>query len=196
MQIQFPSHSFPFLCTPVFNYAQLFLITFSPRAVDIVKCPWSSFFIYDTLILTILHYITLHTSTVAELSTSHGRVHTHTHTHAHTVSVNERTNGWVCLVADVKSHTPTALSTRSSATTDGPRDALCQSKSCQRWTTAGTSCTTGARFTKYLTAILRLSYDNAKVTINLRWTYNGCLIYKTSYTEREAFHRQDSRAKS
>jgi len=31
-----------------------------PRAVDIVKCPWSSFFIYDTLILTILHYITLH----------------------------------------------------------------------------------------------------------------------------------------
>jgi len=35
----------------------LFLITFSPRAVDIVKCPWSSFFIYDTLILTILHYI-------------------------------------------------------------------------------------------------------------------------------------------
>ena len=26
----------------------------------------------------------------------------------------------------------------------------------------------GARFTKYLTTILRLSYDNAKVTINLR----------------------------
>jgi len=40
----------------------LFLITFNPRAVDIVKCPWSSFFIYDTLILTIVHYITLHTS--------------------------------------------------------------------------------------------------------------------------------------
>jgi len=36
----------------------LFLITFSPRAVDTVKCPWSSFFfIYDTLILSILHYI-------------------------------------------------------------------------------------------------------------------------------------------
>jgi len=27
-----------------------------------------------------------------------------------------------------------------------------------------------ARFTKYLTAILRLSYDNAKVTIDLRRT--------------------------
>ena len=27
-----------------------------------------------------------------------------------------------------------------------------------------------ARFTKYLTTILRLSYDNAKVTINLRRT--------------------------
>jgi len=30
----------------------------------------------------------------------------------------------------------------------------------------------GARFTKYLTTILRLSYDNAKVTINLRRTSN------------------------
>jgi len=28
----------------------------------------------------------------------------------------------------------------------------------------------GARFTKYLTTILRLSYDNAKVTIDLRQT--------------------------
>jgi len=28
----------------------------------------------------------------------------------------------------------------------------------------------GARFTKYLTTILRLSYDNAKVTIDLRRT--------------------------
>ena len=28
----------------------------------------------------------------------------------------------------------------------------------------------GARFTKYLTTISRLSYDNAKVTIDLRWT--------------------------
>jgi len=105
MQIQFPSHSFPFLSTPDFNYAQLFLITFSPRAVDIVKCPWSSFFIYDTLILTILHYITLHTSTVAELSTSHGRVHTHTHTHTHMHSVGQWKNEWMgvscrrCLVA-------------------------------------------------------------------------------------------------
>jgi len=32
--------------------------------------------------------------------------------------------------------------------------------------------TPGARFTKYLTTILRLSYDNAKVTINLRRTSN------------------------
>ena len=53
-----------------------------------------------------------------------------------------------------------------------------------------------ARFTKYLKTILRLSYDSAEVTINLRSTYDGRLIYKTSYNEREAFHRQDSRAKS
>ena len=30
----------------------------------------------------------------------------------------------------------------------------------------------GARFTKYLTTILRLSYDNAKVTIDLRQASN------------------------
>ena len=30
----------------------------------------------------------------------------------------------------------------------------------------------GARFTKYLTTILRLSYDNGKVTIDLRRTSN------------------------
>ena len=35
-------------------------------------------------------------------------------------------------------------------------------------------CRPGPRFTKYLTTILRLSYDNANVTIDLR------LIYKTS----------------
>jgi len=34
------------------------------------------------------------------------------------------------------------------------------------------ACLPGARFTKYLTAILRLSYDNAKVTIDLRRTSN------------------------
>ena len=33
-------------------------------------------------------------------------------------------------------------------------------------------CSTGARFTKYLTTVLRLSYDNAKVTIDLRRTSN------------------------
>jgi len=32
---------------------------------------------------------------------------------------------------------------------------------------------TEARFTKYLTTILRQSYDNAKVTINLRRTSNS-----------------------
>jgi len=30
----------------------------------------------------------------------------------------------------------------------------------------------GARFTKYLTTVLRLSYDNAKLTIDLRRTFN------------------------
>jgi len=33
-------------------------------------------------------------------------------------------------------------------------------------------CCPGARFTKYLTTILRLAYDNAKVTIDLRRTSN------------------------
>jgi len=43
----------------------------------------------------------------------------------------------------------------------------------------------GARFTEYLTAILRLSFnDNAKVTIDLRRTR---LIYKTSHEGRKAF---------
>jgi len=49
----------------------------------------------------------------------------------------------------------------------------------------------GARFTKYLTTILRLSYDNAIVTIDLRRTS----IYKTSYAGRKAFLRYDSLAK-
>ena len=37
----------------------------------------------------------------------------------------------------------------------------------------------GARFTKYLTTILRLSYDNVKVTVELWRT----LIYKTPHTK-------------
>jgi len=41
--------------------------------------------------------------------------------------------------------------------------------------------------------ILRQSYDNAKVTINLRRKPN---LQKKSYNEWKAFHRQDSRAKS
>ena len=39
-----------------------------------------------------------------------------------------------------------------------------------------------ARFTKYLTTILRLSFDNAKVKIDV---YDRRLIYKTSYKERK-----------
>ena len=49
----------------------------------------------------------------------------------------------------------------------------------------------GARFTKYLTTILRSSYDNAKVTIDLRQACN----YKTTYKERTAFLKYDSLAK-
>jgi len=43
--------------------------------------------------------------------------------------------------------------------------------------------------------ILRQSYDNAKVTIDLP-TYNGRLICKTSYEERKAFLRCNSLANS
>ena len=58
--------------------------------------------------------------------------------------------------------------------------------------------TSGARSakyltTKYLTTILRLSYDNDKV---IRSTYDGRLIYKTSYEGRKVFVRHDSLAKS
>jgi len=38
--------------------------------------------------------------------------------------------------------------------------------------TTGRMDRAGARFTKYLTTILRLSYDNAEVTIDLRRTSN------------------------
>ena len=44
--------------------------------------------------------------------------------------------------------------------------------------------TPGARFTEYLTTILRLSYDNTKVKIDV---YDRLLIYKTSYEERKVF---------
>jgi len=50
----------------------------------------------------------------------------------------------------------------------------------------------GARFAKYLTTALRLSYDNAKVTIDLRQMTN---LHKTSYKGRKAFLRYDSLAK-
>ena len=52
--------------------------------------------------------------------------------------------------------------------------------------------TPAARFTKYLTTILRLSYDNAKVTTDLR---RMSTIYETSYEGRKAFLRYDSLAK-
>ena len=44
----------------------------------------------------------------------------------------------------------------------------------QHWQVSATrqDCRRGARFTKYITTILRLSYDNAKVTIDLRRTSN------------------------
>jgi len=50
----------------------------------------------------------------------------------------------------------------------------------------------GARFTKYLTTILRLSYDNAEVTIDLRRT---SIVYKTSYEGRKALLTYDLLAK-
>jgi len=49
-----------------------------------------------------------------------------------------------------------------------------------------------ARFTKYLKTVLRLSYDNAKVTIDLRRTSN---LQKKSYEESKVFLRYDSLAK-
>jgi len=193
MQIQFPSHSFPFLSTPVFNYAQLFLITFSPRAVDIVKCPWSSFFIYDTLILTILHYITLHTSTVAELSTSHGRVHTHTHTHMHTQcrSMKERMDG--CVLSPMWNHTRLQRFRQEALLPQTDRATRCVSRNhVNAEQLQGQVVQQGPD----LQNILRQSYDYLTIMPKLRSTYDGRLIYKTSYNEREALHRQDSRAKS
>jgi len=50
----------------------------------------------------------------------------------------------------------------------------------------------GTQFTKYLTTVLRLSYNNSKVTIDSQ----GCLIYKTFYEERKALIRHDLLAKS
>ena len=52
-----------------------------------------------------------------------------------------------------------------------------------------------AWFTKYLTTILRQSYDYLTIMRKLRSTYDECLIYKTSYKGRKAFLRYDSLAK-
>jgi len=43
--------------------------------------------------------------------------------------------------------------------------------------------------------ILRQSYDYLTIMPNLRSTYDGRLIYETSYEELEAFLRHDSLAK-
>ena len=48
-----------------------------------------------------------------------------------------------------------------------------QVKSTRSRSTVFSRTESGARFTKYLTTILRLSYDNAKVTIDLRRTSNS-----------------------
>jgi len=44
--------------------------------------------------------------------------------------------------------------------------------------------------------ILRQSYDYLKLMRKLRSTYDGRLIYKTSYEERKAFLKYNSLAKS
>jgi len=44
--------------------------------------------------------------------------------------------------------------------------------------------------------ILRQSHDYLTIMPKLRSTYDGRLIYKTSYNEWKAFHRSDSHAKS
>ena len=44
--------------------------------------------------------------------------------------------------------------------------------------------------------IYKISYDNLTIMPKLRSTYNGRLIYKTSYEEHKAFLRYDSLAKS
>jgi len=50
----------------------------------------------------------------------------------------------------------------------------------------------GVRFTKYLTTILRLSYDNAKVTIDLRRTSNlqNVLRRHQGFSEARSIHLQ------
>ena len=43
--------------------------------------------------------------------------------------------------------------------------------------------------------ILRQSYDYLTIVLKLRWTYDGRLVYQTSYKDRKAFLRHDSRAR-
>jgi len=57
---------------------------------------------------------------------------------------------------------------------------------------SGLECS-GARFATYLTTVLRISYDNAEVTVDLR---RSSIIYKTSCGERKAFLGYESLRKS
>jgi len=53
-------------------YINIVFITFSPHAVDIVKCSWSNFFLFTTLQYW-LFYITLHSITLHKLLASEWR---------------------------------------------------------------------------------------------------------------------------
>ena len=59
-----------------------------------------------------------------------------------------------------------------------------------------TAAKSEARSTKYLSTILRLSYDNAKLTIDLRWTSHLKKNWPTSYKARKDFLTYDLLAKT
>jgi len=90
--------------------------------------------------------------------------HTHTHTHpfngpfSGTTRVSQYQKGkpiWILLKQETVSGSGSGISW-----------AVCKSAPCSRQITTPAPHHSGARFTKYLTTILRLSYDNAKVTID------------------------------
>ena len=83
------------------------------------------------------------------ISTTHTRTHTHTHTHTHTLTHTHMALNMCCIfVRHIASYSV---------------------DSCHIF---ALSSSPEARFTKYLTTILRLSNDNAIVKIDLRWTTN------------------------
>jgi len=84
------------------------------------------------------------------------------------------------LPAQSSSHTPTNLSCRNLRYFD------------LLWICSETSCTTRARFTKYLT----IFYDYLTIILKLRSTYDRRLLHKTSYEGRKAFLWYNSLAKS